>query len=216
MRSTSAHRSGAPATGSLRRVRRPGSRARLTLTTLIAALTSLVPIGAHSLAAQTIGPVTLAAGLGVGYQGRKEFSPVGPHLWLGAETVLDRKVRVRLDFSLHRFGYASPAIATCAPTTYCAPVLTTPLQLGAITGTIVLRDTSGVRRWYYLAGLGAYSALGGRDANSRLGVTAGVGRELGATRSFLVEARVHVPYDGNGYGFFIPVTAGWNFGHFLP
>ncbi len=171
---------------------------------------------AAPLAAQTLGAVTLGVGLGVGYQGRKEFSAVGPHLWLGAETVLDKKVRVRLDFSLHRFGYASPSIAACATTTYCAPVLTTPLQLGAITGTIVWRDTSGVRRWYYLAGLGAYSALGGRDANSRLGVTAGLGRELGATRSFLVEARVHVPYDGNGYGFFIPVTAGWNFGHFLP
>ncbi len=216
MRSTSAHRGVALATGSLRRVRRPGFRTRLTLTAVIAAVASLLPIGAHPLAAQTLGPVTLAAGLGVAYQARKEFNAVGAHLWLGAETVLDKKVRVRLDVALHRFGYASPSIAACAATTYCAPVLTTPLQLGAITATIVWRDTSGVRRWYYLAGLGAYSALGGRDANSRLGVTAGLGRELGATRSFLVEARVHVPYDGNGYGFFIPVTAGWNFGHFLP
>ena len=182
----------------------------------VAALALLSAAALPPLAAQTLGPVTLATGLGGGYQGSKQFSAVGPHVWLGAETVLDGRVRVRLDVAVHLFGYASPAIAPCPRTAYCAPVLTTALQLGAITGTLVWRDTSGVRRWYYLAGLGAYSALGGRDANSRLGVTGGIGRELGQTRTFFVEARVHVPYDGNGYGVFVPVTAGWNFGHFLP
>ena len=88
--------------------------------------------------------------------------------------------------------------------------------MGAITGSIVWRDSTGLRRWYYLAGLGAYSAYGGRDANSRLGLTGGIGREVGRSRSFFVEARVHLPYDGNGYGMFVPVTAGWNFGRFIP
>jgi hypothetical protein len=165
---------------------------------------------------QTMGPVTLSAGLGLGYQPRNEFSAGGANLFVGAETVLDQRLRVRLDFGYHRFSYASPAIAPCPRTTYCAPVVTSPLQLGAITGTIVWRDTTGVRRWYYLAGLGAYSAYGGRDANSRLGLTGAIGREVGASRSFFIEARVHLPYDGNGYGVFVPVTAGWNFGHFVP
>jgi hypothetical protein len=165
---------------------------------------------------QTIGPVALSVGLGGSYQPRGEFSAVGPNLWVGAESVLDRRLRVRLDFSLHRFAYGSPPIAPCPPTTYCAPPLTSALSIGAITGTIVWRDTTGVRRWYWLAGLGTYSALGGRDANSRLGVSAGVGHELGALRQFFVEARVHAPYDGNHYGVFFPVTAGWTFGHFVP
>ena len=167
-------------------------------------------------AQQTMGPVTLSVGLGPAYQPRNEFSPAGAHAWVAAETVLDQRLRVRLDFGYHRFSYASPPIAACPLTTYCAPVTASPLQLGAITATIVWRDTTGVRRWYYLAGLGAYSAYGGRDANSRLGLTGAIGREVGASRSFFVEARAHLPYDGNGYGFFIPVTAGWNFGHFVP
>jgi hypothetical protein len=171
---------------------------------------------ASALRAQTLGPVTLSGGLGVGYQGRKEFNPVGAHLWVGAETLLDRRVRVRLDFGLHRFEYGSPPIVACPRTSYCSPAVTSPLQLGAITATLVWRDTTGVRRWYWLGGLGAYSALGGRDANSRVGLTAGVGHEMGVSRSFFVEARVHLPYDGNGYGVFIPITAGWNFGRFVP
>ena len=192
--------------------------ARLALASTIAVagggVLGLVPGTAR--AQQTIGPVALGVGLGGGYQPRSEFNAFGPNLWVGAETVLDRRVRVRLDFSLHRFAYASPVIAPCPPTTYCAPPLTSALSLGAITGTVVWRDTTGTRRWYWLAGLGAYSALGGRDANSRLGVNAGLGRELGATRSYFVEARIHAPYDGYHYGVFFPITAGWTFGHFLP
>ena len=186
---------------------------RLTLV----ALTAAAFLGAMPLAAQgTIGPVALSAGFGTGYQGRNEFDPIGLHVWAGAETVLDRRLRVRLDFGIHYFGYASPPIAPCPRTTYCAPPPTSALEVGAITGTVVWRDTTGTRRWYWNAGLGAYSALGGRDANSRLGLTAGLGRELGAARNYFVEARVHLPYDGNGYGIFVPITAGWTFGHFTP
>ena len=186
---------------------------RLTFATITAAaLLVTTPL----LAQGTLGPVALSAGFGTGYQGRKEFDAIGLHLWGGAETVLDQRVRVRLDLGVHYFGYASPAIAPCPRTTYCAPPLTRPLGVSAITGTLVWRDTTGVRRWYWNAGLGAYSALGGRDANSRLGLTAGLGRELGATRAYFVEARVHAPYDGNGYGVFFPITAGWTFGHFAP
>lgn len=186
---------------------------RLTLAALaVATLGGGAPLRAQG----TLGPVALGAGIGTGYQARKEFNAVGMHLWVGAETVLDRRVRVRLDLGIHHFGYASPAIAPCPRTSYCSPPLTTALEVGAITGTVVWRDTTGVRRWYWNAGLGAYSALGGRDANSRLGLTAGLGRELGAARDYFIEARVHAPYDGNGYGVFFPVTAGWTFGHFVP
>ena len=187
---------------------------RLTLWALFAAVVPLAV--ARPVAAQTIGPVTLSVGLGGSYQARREFNPAGPHAWVGAESVLDHRMRVRLDFSLHHFAWASPPIAPCARTSYCAPTPVTPLQLGAITGTLVWRDSTGVRPWYFLAGLGTYSALGGRDANSRLGLTGGIGRQLGATRAYLVEARVHLPYDGNGYGVFVPITVGWNFGHFTP
>jgi hypothetical protein len=185
------------------------------LTLAIATLASIT--GAAPLRAQgTLGPVALAAGLGTGFQARKEFNKVGMHLWVGAESVLDQRLRVRLDFGLHYFAYASPPIPPCPRTSYCSPPLTSALKLGAITGTVVWRDTTGVRRWYWNAGLGAYSALGGRDANSRLGLTAGLGREFGATRAYFVEARVHAPYDGNGYGVAVPITAGWTFGHFRP
>ena len=178
----------------------------------LAALFAAAPVRAQG----TLGPVALGAGIGTGYQARKEFNDVGMHLWVGAETVLDRRVRVRLDFGLHYFAYASPPIAPCPRATYCSPPLTTALKVGAITGTIVWRDTTGVRRWYWNAGLGAYSALGGRDANSRLGLTAGLGREIGATRAWFIEARVHAPYDGNGYGVFFPITIGRTFGRFSP
>lgn len=178
---------------------------------------ALLVLAARPLAAQqTLGPVTLSGGFGVGYQPRNEFTIVGPHLWVGAESVLDQRLRVRLDLGVHYFPYTSPPIPPCPATTYCAPVVTKPLEIGAITGTIVWRDSTGVRRWYWMAGLGAYSALGGRDANSRLGLTGGIGRELGVTRSYFIEARVHLPYDGNGYGVFVPITAGWHFGHFTP
>ena len=184
----------------------------VSIIAVLAAIASASPTAAQ----QTLGPVTLSGGLGIGYQQREQFSAVGPHAWVGAETMLDQRVRVRLDFGYHRFSYASPPIAACARATYCAPAVTSPLQMGAITGSIVWRDTTGVRRWYYLAGLGAYSAFGGRDANSRLGLTGGIGREVGRSRSFFIEARVHLPYDGNGYGMFVPVTAGWDFGRFTP
>ena len=190
---------------------------RLTLADIAGAfLAAALLLAAPLHAQQTLGPVALSAGLGTGYQASSEFSPIGVHAWVGAETLLDQRVRVRLDFGLHYFGYASPAIAPCPRTTYCAPVPTSALQIGAITGTIVWRDTTGARRWYWNAGLGAYSALGGRDANSRIGLTGGIGRELGPSRAYFIEARVHAPYDGNGYGIFIPVTAGWTFGHFVP
>ena len=186
---------------------------RLTLAAIVtAALLAAAPLRAQ----QTLGPVALSAGLGTGYQASSEFHAIGAHAWVGAETVLDERVRVRLDFGLHYFGYASPPIASCPRTTYCAPAATSALKIGAITGTVVWRDTTGIRRWYWNAGLGAYSALGGRDANSRIGLTAGVGRELGPSRAYFIEARVHAPYDGNGYGVFFPVTAGWTFGHFVP
>ena len=170
---------------------------RLTLAAIVtAALLAAAPLRAQ----QTLGPVALSAGLGTGYQASSEFHAIGAHAWVGAETVLDERVRVRLDFGLHYFGYASPPIASCPRTTYCAPAATSALKIGAITGTVVWRDTTGIRRWYWNAGLGAYSALGGRDANSRIGLTAGVGRELGPSRAYFIEARVHAPYDGNGYG----------------
>ena len=190
---------------------------RLTFLFATAAITIAALLGAAPLPAQgTLGPVALSAGLGGGYQAHKEFDAIGFHVWGGAETVLDRRVRVRLDLGLHYFGYASPAIASCPRTTYCAPTPTSPLEVTAITGTVVWRDTTGVRRWYWNAGLGAYGTLGGRDGNSRLGLTAGLGRELGVARRWFVEARVHLPYDASGYGVIVPITAGWTFGHFTP
>jgi hypothetical protein len=166
--------------------------------------------------AQTIGPVTLSAGLGGGYQPRSTFGAIGPHVWGAAETVLDRRLRVRLDAAFHYFGFAGSRTTACPLTSSCAPPLTSPLEVTAISGTVVGRDSTGVRRWYWLAGLGAYSALGGRDGNSRLGLTGGIGRELGANRQYLVEARVHLPYDANSYDVIVPITFGWNFGHFSP
>jgi hypothetical protein len=180
----------------------------------IATLLSVAPLRAAT--AQTMGPVTLSAGLGGGYQPRNTFGAVGAHVWGAAETVLDRRVRVRLDAAFHYFGFAGTHAAPCPLTRYCAPELTSPLEVTAITGTVVARDTTGVRRWYWLAGLGSYSALGGRDGNSRLGLTGGIGRELGADRQFLVEARLHLPYDADSYDIIIPITFGWNFGHFAP
>ena len=174
---------------------------------------ALLPAAAR---AQTIGPVTLSAGLGGGFQSRSTFGAIGPHAWGGAETVLDRRFRVRLDAAFHYFGFAGRKARPCPPTTYCAPEITSPLEVTAISGTIIRRDTTGVRRWYWLAGLGAYSVFGGRDGNSRLGITGGIGRELGADRQYFIEARVHLPYDANGYGAIVPVTFGWNYGHFVP
>ena len=188
---------------------------RAVLTILVAAgvaLTSAATVHAQG----TMGPVTLSAGLGGGYQPGNTFSALGGHAWGAAETVLDRRVRVRLDAAFHYFGFAGGHAAPCPATRYCAPLLTTPLEVTAITGTIVGRDTTGVRRWYWFAGLGAYSAFGGRDGNSRLGLTGGIGRELGAARQYLVEARVHLPYDADSYGVFVPITFGWNFGRFVP
>lgn len=190
---------------------------RLTLAAQCLAVAAAIAATVSPLhAQQTIGPVTLAGGLGASYQHRADFSAAGPNFWVGAETVLDQQVRVRLDYSYHRFGYANPPVPACPRATYCAPIPASALQLGVISGTLVWRDTTGVRRWYGLAGLGVYSAYGGRDANSRLGLTGGIGREVGASRSFFIEARIHLPYDGNGYGFFAPITAGWNFGRFVP
>lgn len=187
---------------------------RALVTISLAALTLAAPLlGAG---AQTIGPVTLSAGIGGGYQPRGTFGAIGPHVWGGAETVLDHRLRVRLDAAFHYFGYSGTHASPCPATRYCAPELTSPLEVTAISGTIIGRDTTGVRRWYWLAGLGTYSALGGRDGNSRLGLTGGIGRELGANRQYLVEARVHLPYDANSYDVLVPVTFGWNFGHFTP
>lgn len=194
----------------------PASRAAWILARAAGLAATLAGIPAAASAQQTIGPVALGVGVGGGYQPRSEFTAIGPNVWAGAETVLDRRVRVRLDLSIQRFAYGSAAIPACPATTYCAPPLTSALAIAAITGTIVWRDTTGTRRWYWLGGLGAYSALGGRDANSRLGLNAGLGRELGAARDFFVEARVHAPYDGYHYGVFFPVTVGWTFGHFVP
>jgi hypothetical protein len=181
---------------------------------LVAAVACGTPLAAAR--AQAIGPVTLSAGLGGGYQPRSTFGALGAHVWGAAETVLDRRLRVRLDAAFHYFGFAGSRAGPCPLDRYCAPELTSPLEVTAISGTIIGRDTTGVRHWYWLAGLGAYSALGGRDGNSRLGLTGGIGRELGADRQYLIEARVHLPYDASSYGVLVPITFGWNFGHFVP
>lgn len=179
----------------------------------LAALLLAAPAPAR---AQTLGPVVLAAGGGASWQRTNDFTAVGPHLWLGAETVLERRLRVRLDVSVHRFAYAAPSPPPCPPQRFCAPPVTSALELIAVTGVIVWRDTTGANPWYALAGLGAYSDMSGRDANSRVGVNAGIGRSFGATRSWFIETRVNVPYDPYGYGAFIPLTAGWRFFRFTP
>lgn len=173
---------------------------------VLAAVTLVAP---RPTTAQTVGKVAIHVGGGVAVQAADQFSPLGVHLWTGAETVLDRRVRVRLDMGIHHFGYSPPARAPCPRTQYCAPVMTTPLQVVAITGVIVWRDTTLARPYYALAGLGAYSALEGRDGNSRIGLVGGLGRSFGLHDRLSVEARVHLPYDANGYTAFWPLTVGW-------
>ena len=160
-------------------------------------------------AAQTVGKVGIHVGGGIAAQAADEFSPIGVHLWTGAETVLDRRLRVRLDMGIHHFGYSPIDRPPCPRTQFCAPVLTSALQVVALTGVHIWRDSTGARPWYGLAGLGAYSALNGRDGNSRIGLTAGAGWSFGLHDRLSLEARVHLPYDANGYKTFWPVTVGW-------
>ena len=127
---------------------------------------------------------------------------------LAGETVLDQRVRVRLDAAIHRFGYSHDKKEACPPTRYCAPPITGALMIVAITATFVFRDTTEATPWYAFGGVGTYSAPYKRDANSRVGLTGGVGLHS-ASRRFFVEARVHLPYDANGYGVFVPLTLGF-------
>lgn len=186
---------------------------RRALVVLGAALAALAGTRAS---AQTLGPVSIAAGGGVTLQRRPEFAAAGPQLWLGAETVLERRLRVRLAMSAQRFSYAAPPPPPCPAQRYCAPPVTSSLALVAVTGTIVWRDTTGANPWYALGGLGAFSDANGRDSNSRIGLVAGVGRSFGRTRSWFVEAKADVPYDAYGYGVVFPITAGWRFFRFVP
>lgn len=172
-------------------------------------IASLALLATSAAGAQTVGKVGIHVGGGVAAQAADEFSPVGVHLWTGAETVLDRRIRVRLDMGLHHFGYSPVERPPCPRTQYCAPVSTSALQVVALTGVIVWRDTTRARPYYGLAGLGAYSALNGRDGNSRIGLTAGVGWSFGLHDRLSVEGRLHLPYDANGYKAFWPVTVGW-------
>lgn len=165
---------------------------------------------------QTLGTVTLSLGGGVSVQRRPDFTPLGPQLWAGAETVLERRLRVRLAMSVQRFAYSAPAPAPCPPTRYCAPPITSALFLAAVTGTAVWRDTTGANPWYALGGLGAFSDLNGRDNNSRIGLVAGIGRGFGATRAWFIEAKIDVPYDAYGYGTIVPITVGRRFFRFTP
>jgi hypothetical protein len=158
--------------------------------------------------AQVIGPVSLYAGVGPGAIHARDYSPLGLNAMLAGETVLDDRVRVRLDAAIHRFGYSPDATAPCPPTRYCAPPITGALMIVAITATFVYRDTTRASPWYAFGGLGTYSAPYKRDANSRIGLTGGVGL-AGASSRFFAEARVHLPYDANGYGAFFPVTLGF-------
>lgn len=182
------------------------TRVRGAATVVIALMASLT---ARVADAQTVGKVAIHVGAGVAAQAADEFSPIGVHLWTGAETVLDRRVRVRLDMGIHHFGYSPIERPPCPRTQFCAPALTSALQVVALTGVYVWRDTTRARPWYGLAGLGAYSALNGRDGNSRIGLTAGAGWSFGLEDRLSLEARVHLPYDANGYKTFWPVTVGW-------
>ena len=159
--------------------------------------------------AQVIGPVSLFVGLGPGAIHARNYSPLGLNAMVAGETVLDQQVRVRLDAAIHRFGYSPDPKEACPPTRYCAPPIAGALMIVAITGTFVFRDTTGDNPWYVFGGLGTYSAPYKRDANSRIGLTGGIGLAGGGSHRFFAEARVHAPYDANGYGLFIPVTLGW-------
>lgn len=181
---------------------------------LVALIASL--LAANASAAQTLGPVTIAAGGGASLQRTRDFAPLGPQLWLGAETVLAARLRVRVAMSLQHFGYRASRTASCPPTRYCAPPVTSALLLSAVTGTVVWRDTTGANPWYALGGLGAFSDVNGRDSNSRIGLVAGIGRSFGATRSWFVEAKLDVPYDAYGYGAIVPITVGRRFFRFTP
>jgi hypothetical protein len=159
--------------------------------------------------AQVIGPVSLFIGAGPGAMHARDYAPLGLNAMFAGETVLDRRLRVRLDAALHRFGYSPDKTAPCPATTYCAPPVTGPLTIIAITATFVYRDTTNANPWYAFGGLGTYSAPYTRDANSRIGLTGGVGFAAGASRRAFAEVRVHLPYDANGYGVFVPMTLGW-------
>lgn len=174
-----------------------------------AALLALTLLTNRVAEAQTVGKVGIHVGGGIAAQAADEFSPIGVHLWTGAETVLDRRMRVRLDAGIHHFGYSPIERPPCPRTQFCAPRLTSALQVVALTGVYVWRDTTRARPWYGLAGLGAYSALNGRDGNSRIGLTAGAGWSFGLKDRLSLEARVHLPYDANGYTAFWPLTVGW-------
>ena len=173
-------------------------------------------LGAGRAGAQTLGTITVSAGGGVSVQHSSDFTPLGPQLWAGGETVLERRLRVRVAMSVQRFAYHGPGSAACAPTRFCAPPITSALFLAAVTGTAVWRDTTGANPWYALGGLGAFSDLNGRDSNSRIGLVAGIGRSFGATRDWFVEAKVDVPYDAYGYGTVVPITVGRRFFRFTP
>ena len=173
-----------------------------------AALVAAALLASCPAEAQVIGPVSLYAGAGPGAIHARDYAALGLNALLAGETVLDHRVRVRLDLALHRFGYSPDPKEPCPPTRYCAPPITGALMIVAITATFVMRDTTGANPWYMFGGLGTYSAPYKRDANSRIGLTGGIGLE-GAQSRFFAEARVHLPYDANGYGVFIPVTVGF-------
>ena len=174
-------------------------------------------LAAAPLAGQTVGPVLVSIGAGPSVQTDDQFSRVGVHLWAGTETVLDRRVRVRLDAALHHFSYAGPTSfpSSSCPRDFCAPPQTSNLDLIAVTGTVVWRDTTNVRRWYGFAGLGAYGVLHLRDGNSRIGITGGLGLDLGSR--WFAEARTHLAYDATGYrGVVFPILVGRRIGRFVP
>ena len=176
------------------------SSALLVAATLVAACPS---------EAQVIGPVSLFIGLGPGGMHARDYQPLGVNAMFAGETVLDQRVRVRLDAAIHRFGYSPDPVAPCPPTRYCSPPITGDLTIIAITATFVYRDTTNANPWYAFGGLGTYSAPYKRDSNSRLGLTGGVGVAVGGKRRAFAEVRVHLPYDANGYGVFVPLTLGW-------
>lgn len=182
------------------------TRTRVLLSAFVVATTLIAACPAE---AQVIGPVSLSVGIGAGAIRAPDFSPLGLNALFAGETVLDNRLRVRLDAAVHRFGYSPDPVTPCPSTQYCAPPITGALTIVAITGTFVFRDTTNARSWYAFGGLGTYSAPYRRDANSRIGLTGGVGFTLGASRRMFAEARVHLPYDANGYGAFFPVTVGW-------
>ncbi len=171
---------------------------------------------ASAAAAQTMGPVTVNAGLGMSAQTERQFWAVGPHLWGAMETVFDRQLRVRFDGSLHHFGYRGPTGSpACVGRDFCARPLTSDLDLIAVTATVVWRDTTMARRWYGFAGLGAYGTLHLRDANSRVGLTGGAGAHLGGR--WFIEARTHLAYDATGHrGLVFPLKIGRRVGRFTP